>query len=247
MDMNNKRFRQYRIVKTPKPFLRVGYKCFYIKITGIEGKRRSINLGTADKKEARLRAKREVDLLNSQLNGSFAKIVTTLEMIEAYFQSKTNLADSTRLRNKQHISFFLTFMNTRHAQVKYFSHINQSHIEGFQEYRINETGHNGKKLSPKTVKESLGVLNNMFEWAMKRGYVHSNPVRKIEKIKVLYRDQHVFSDEEIILILDYCKNSKNLKHLYPSYLIFATTGLRSGELSNLVWDDIDFELFVLFY
>jgi len=233
--------RKRRIIKTPKPFKKPNHKCFYIKITNIEGKRQEINLGTSDKKEARIRANREVELLNGQLDGDFAKIVAIPEMVDAYFQSKKNLADSTQRRNKQHAVFFLTFMSTRHPEVRYFNQINQFHIEAFQEYRLNETLWRGNSLSPKTVKESIGVINNMFEWAMKRNYVHTNPVRKVEKVKVLNRDQHIFSDEELILILEYCKNSKLHRHLYASYLILATTGLRSGELANLVWDDIDFD------
>jgi len=239
--MEKTRFRQYRIIRTPKPFLRIGCKSFYIKLTDIDGKRREINLGTADKKEARIRAKREIDLLNSQLDGSFAKVVTVPEIIENYFQSKNNWAESTRQRNKQHMSYFIRFMSIRHQEVRYFNHINQFHIEEFQEYRFNETSRSGKRLSPKTIRESVGLLNNMFEWALKRNYVHTNPVRKVERVRVINKEQHVFSDEELILILEYCKENKQYRHLYAPYLILATTGLRSGELANLVWDDIEFE------
>jgi len=230
-----------RIIKTPKPYKKLEHKCFYIRVTSIDGKRKEVNLGTADKKEARLRAKRKVDLLNSQLDGSFAKVIAVPRMVEAYFQSKKNWTESTRERNRQHAFYFVTFMGTRHPEVKYFNHINQMHIEAFQEYRFNETSRSGKRLSPKTIRESVGLLSNMFEWALKRNYVHANPVRKIDRVKVIDKDQHVFSDEELIAILGYCKNSKMHKHLYAPYLTLITTGLRSGELVNLVWGDIDFD------
>jgi len=239
--MEKTRFRQYRTIRTPKPFRRAGCMSWYIKLTRVDGGRKQINLGTADKKEAMLRAKREIDLLNSQLDGSFAKVVTVSEIIDAYFQSKNNWAESTRQRNEQHMIYFVRFMSTRHQEVRYFNHINQSHIEEFQEYRFNETSRSGKRLSPKTVRESVGLLNNMFEWALKRNYVHTNPVRKVERVRVINKEQHIFSDEELILILDYCKSRKQYKYLYAPYLVLATTGLRSGELSNLVWDDIEFE------
>lgn len=239
--MQKNPFRQYRIIKTPKPFRRTGCKSFYVKLTGIDGKRREVNLGTADKKEARIRAKREVDLLNSQLDGSFAKVVDIFAMLEAYFQSKTNLAESTRKRNKQHANFFLAFMCTRHADVKYFNQITQGHIEAFQDYRLNETGRDKKKVATKTVRESLYVLNNIFEWAMKRNYVHRNPVKQVDKIKVLTKDQHVFSQEQVIALLNHCKNDGRHRFLYAPYLVLAMTGLRSGELTNLTWDDLDFD------
>ena len=153
--------RRRRIIKTPKPFKKLNYKCYYIKITGIDGKRKDINLCTADKKEARLRAKREIELLNSQLDGSFAKVVAIREMVNLYVQSKTNWAETTSRRNIQHLTFFLTFMNTHYSQIRYFNHINQSHIEEFQTQRLNGKLRSGKSISPKTVRESVGVINNM--------------------------------------------------------------------------------------
>jgi len=239
--MKKNHFRKNRIIKTLKPYRRPDCKCYYIRLIGIDGKRSEINLGTADKKEARLRAKREIDKLNSQLDGSFAKIVTVPELIEGYFRSRNNLAETTLTRNKEHVHFFLVFMRTRHPEIKYFSQIHQGHIEGFQNYRLSGTGYGKRKISNKTVKESVYVLNNIFEWALGHNYVHCNPVKRIDKIKVIDKEQHRFSDEEIILILEFCKNSERHKHLYAAYFTLATTGLRSGELSNLMWEDLDFE------
>jgi len=233
--------RKRHIVKTPKPYQRPGCKSYCIKVTGLEGKRCEINLRTSDKKEAKLRAKRESDLLNSQLDGNVVGILTISEMVDRFFQSKNNITESTRKRNKQHMQFFKRFMSLKYPGVRYFNDINEGHIAEFQIYRLEETGKNGKKIAPKTVKESVYVLNNIFEWALRQDYVHINPVCKVEKIKVPYIDQHSFSDEEVILILGFCKTSKRHKHLYAPYLVFATTGLRSGEVANLVWDDIDFE------
>ena len=133
-------------------------------------------------------------------------------------------------------------MSTRHQEVKYFRHINYVHIEEFQEYRFNETSRSGKRLSPKTVKESMGLLNNMFEWAIrKRNYVHVNPLRQVDRVPVVLKDQHVFTEEEVILILEHCKCNKRYGNLYAPYLTFATTGLRNGELAKLLWEDIDFD------
>ena len=62
--MEKRHFRKNRAIKTPKPYRRPDCKCYYIRLIGIDGKRSEINLGTADKKEARLRAKQEIDKLN---------------------------------------------------------------------------------------------------------------------------------------------------------------------------------------
>lgn len=231
--------RQKQLVKTLKPFLKPRCKVYFVRITTIEGKRRLINLGTSDKKEARIRAKREIDLLNSQLDGSFSRIVALNEIIDSYFISKVNLAPSSLIRNKQHVEFFKKFMRISYPQVRYFNQINQIHIGEFQTFRLENKG-NGKRLSPKTVKESLFVLNNMFEWALRQNYVHTNPVKKIEKVCVPVKDQHVFTETEVLLILNYCQSSPDHEFLYAPFLALAITGMRSGELSNLIWGDIDF-------
>jgi len=233
--------RKRHIVKIPKPYRKPGCKCYCIKMTELDGKRREINLGTSDKKEARLRARRESELLNSRLDGSGDGILTIPEMIVRFFQSKNNLAPSTLKRNQEHTVFFMIFMQTKHPEVKYFNQINEGHVDEFQTYRLNETGRNGKEVAPKTVRESIYVLNNIFEWAYRKNYVLGNPVKKIEKIKAYKKEQHRFKDEELIRILSFCKESKKHNYLYAPYLIFATTGFRSGELANLVWDDIDFK------
>jgi len=146
-----------------------------MRATDLNGKRKEINLGTSDKKEARLRAKKEIDLLNSQLDGSFAKVMAIPEMVEEYYRAKTNLMPSTRERNKQHTRYFLLFMRTYHPEVKYFNQIHQGHIEEFQEYRSNQISPRKKKASPKTVKESVGIINNMFEWGPSEAKSESRP------------------------------------------------------------------------
>jgi len=231
--------RSRRFIKTPKPFLKPKCRTYFAKVTDIDGQRRQINLGTADKKEARIRAKKEADFINSQLDGTFAKVMPLVEMIGVYFESKVNLAASSIKRNKEHAHFFVCFMRTHYPQIKYFNQVNQVHIAEFQIYRL-ENIVRGKKVSAKTVKESMYVINNLFEWAIKRNYVHANPVRKVELVKSSTKDQHVFSQNEIIQILNHCKVTNGRQYLYAPYLTLATTGLRSGELSNLVWNDIDF-------
>jgi integrase/recombinase XerD len=232
--------RQRQIIKTPKPYLKPKCKTYFIKITSIDGSRRQINLCTSDKKEARIRARREVDLINKQMDGTFSKVVTLDEMIASYFTSKVNLAPSTMIRNKQHMEFFKKFMQMQYSNVKYFNQINHLHIGEFQTYRLESTG-NGKMLSPKTVKESLFVLNNMFEWALRSNYIHTNPVKKIVKLKCPRIAQHYFEETEVLLILHFCQSNSKYNYLYAPFLTLATCGFRSGELTNLLWSDIDFE------
>lgn len=232
--------RSRRIIKTPRPYLNPRCKCYYIKITGIDGKRKQVNLLTSDKKEARVRAKREVEILNAQLDGTLGKILSMKELVENYFKDKVNLASSTRRRSLNHINFFFQFMLPSYPQIRYFNQINSIHVANFQTHRKECKKQNGKSVSNKTVKESMYVISSIFEWALKKNYVRDNPVRKIDIIKSIRTNQHVFKDQEVIDILTYCKNSKKHEYLYAPFLVLATTGVRRGELSHLTWDDIDF-------
>lgn len=231
--------RQKRQIKTPRPFRPKGCKVYYIRITGIDGQRKYINLSTSNKKEARIRANREIELINSQLDGHFTKVVDLIKLVDMYFDSKINLAPSTKKRNRQHIKFFLEFIKLKYPQVNYLQEITQIHISEFQIYRLNSSKQNGERISGKTARESMGVLNNLFVWAVNQGFVKENLVKRVEKIRLEYKEQRVFDEEEITNILNYCKKSK--PYVYLVFLTLSLTGMRSGELTHLLWDDIDFE------
>jgi integrase len=103
-------------------------------------------------------------------------------------------------------------------------------IEGYQEKRV-------QGVCPATVNRELALLKHMFNlaerWSLHRG---SNPVRLVKFLREDNLKFQTLSEEEERALLAQC----------PPYLqdmiVFAiNTGLRSGEIFNLKWEDIDLE------
>ncbi len=93
-----------------------------------------------------------------------------------------------------------------------------------------------KGMSPRTVKEERRLLNNFFIWAMEMHFCSENPMVKSVAPKSIKKKPRYFSFKELALIFSLAKE--------PYRTIFRflfLTGLRIGELSNLIWTDWDSE------
>lgn len=89
--------------------------------------------------------------------------------------------------------------------------------------------------SGKTVNNYRVVFNTILDDAKKDGFIEKNPFEDIEKEKIRKPDVNPFSLEEIKVILD---NSTGWEKEFIQISFF--TGMRTGELLGLKWEDINF-------
>jgi integrase len=96
-----------------------------------------------------------------------------------------------------------------------------------------------KGLSAKTIAGALVPLGRVLSLALRRGYIHDNPLRRLEaseRPRVHRREQRVLTHEEIAKLLAAC---------LPAYRPLVATALYSGmrlaELLGLVWADVELE------
>lgn len=94
-------------------------------------------------------------------------------------------------------------------------------------------------LSPKTIAGALVPLGRVFSLALRRGYINSNPLQRLEtseRPRVHRREQRVLTHEEMRKLLAAC---------LPSYRPLVTTalytGMRLSELLGLTWAEVDFD------
>ena len=80
-------------------------------------------------------------------------------------------------------------------------------------------------------------LNAVFSWMKKENFIENNPVERIAPIKIKKDIKKSFSEEELEIIKDFCKNHpRNLALVNFLY----STGCRVSEVSSVNIKDINF-------
>lgn len=94
-------------------------------------------------------------------------------------------------------------------------------------------------LSPKTIASALVPLGRVLSLALRRGYVNSNPLQRLEtseRPRIQRREQRVLTHEQIGALLSAC-----LPSYRPLVATALYTGMRLSELTGLIWEEVDFE------
>ena len=94
-----------------------------------------------------------------------------------------------------------------------------------------------RQVSKMTIDNNRRIFSTFFSWLENEDLILKSPMRKIHKVKQDITVQKVFTDENMVILRDKCKDvrSKALVDLLES------TGIRVGELVKLNKSDIDFE------
>jgi integrase len=111
-----------------------------------------------------------------------------------------------------------------------------AHLTGF--YRSLLTGGrlDGRGgLSAKSVKNIHGALHPALKDAVRWGYVARNVADAADPPKVVTPEMQVWSPAQLRTFLTYVRDDR----LYAAWMLFATTGMRRGEVAGLRWVDVD--------
>ena len=98
------------------------------------------------------------------------------------------------------------------------------------------------RVSVRTINYELRCLFTFFRWAIKQNHLFANPVTNIEKFRVPKRSLPRFmTSEEIRKFFAACREDE--RRLFSTILL---TGMRKGEIEHLTWNDLNFDLGVVF-
>ena len=94
-----------------------------------------------------------------------------------------------------------------------------------------------------TIYQCLIALYNMFQAAFENSIISSNPVTKTVRLpKPIEKKTRVLTINEQKKFMETAYNTA----YYPQYLFVLNTGVRTGEMIGLKWEDIDFERGIIF-
>jgi len=93
----------------------------------------------------------------------------------------------------------------------------------------------GKPLSDRSVAKLLTLAGSVFRYAMARELMDGNPAAVVKKPRAAKRVPYVLDKAEIARL----RTALDVPHERLLVELAITTGLRSGELRALVWDQVD--------
>ena len=96
-------------------------------------------------------------------------------------------------------------------------------------------GQAGAGLSPKTIANIHGVIHKALGDAVKLGKVGRNVADAVEKPSAAKPAHDIWTPEQLRAFLNDVREDR----LYAMWLLFATTGMRRGEVAGLAWNDVD--------
>ncbi len=98
-------------------------------------------------------------------------------------------------------------------------------------------GRDRRGLAAKTVVNIHGILHKALKDAVKQGLVVRNAADAVDAPRASRPKTDVWEVEQLRAFLQHVERER----LYAGWLLFATTGMRRGEVAGLAWPDIDLE------
>ena len=222
-----------RVLKNGE-YERANHKYEYRWTDGLK-KRHSIYADTLPE----LREK-EQHLLRDQYNGLKieANTLTINDLFEKWKLLKKGLKPNTFENYKYLYEMFVRDMIGSLP----LNNLKKSDIRGFY-----NTLHDVRGLKVNTIDNVHTVLHQVLEIGVEDEYLHNNPSNNaISELKRAYayekETKKSLTVEEQDLLLNYLKKpGSKYNHWYPLLVTMIYTGMRSGEVAGLRWQDVDFE------
>ncbi len=130
------------------------------------------------------------------------------------------------------ISFYQTTLHKMFTSVTkpYYSVTTEDIRLYLSQYQENNN------VSKSTIDNMRRIISSFFTWLENEDYIIKSPARRIRKVKTPKLVKETFSEENIELMRQNCKNLRDLTIIDMLY----STGIRVGELVKLDIADIDF-------
>lgn len=197
----------------------------------IDGVRQQHSTGTANRRQAEgIEQKLKVEANARRHNLVQADLKMTFSELAARFVA----SGSARPHHLYHLKILLPYFGDIPVM-----RITKPMTEEFRKDRKSEK--EGTELKDATVNRDLSVLRHILYWAVDERLLLSNPIARLKLARERRTKRQVLSVEEEIKLL-----SAASPHLRSMITAAVDTGMRRGEITGQMWEDIDFSRRLLF-
>lgn len=191
------------------------------------GTRRQITLATTSMKEAReIAHKVEHDLMMADKEPGTGRAPKLKDFITEYVA----FAAATKSRNTAKADRLALNAFAESVGVGNVADIKAEHIEQFKLSRL-------AAVSPTSTNIALRHLRGALSYAVRKGYLKSNPAAKVALVRVPLNSQPRFlTEEEIAALRSACEKDIELLRFVNFALM---TGMRRAEIVNTLWSDVE--------
>jgi site-specific recombinase XerD len=238
--------RFYSEVKKPQ-----GAGTWYVFYYDIRGKKIRLRVGASKRVagltkgdiESRLE-KQRVGLLDPDKELHHIAISSFREQLSDFLKTE-NKAPKTVTRYCGVFKAFCQFVEEEEPHLKSLDQIDAALIERYKDFRrrgpIAPNGHPNtvqrSGVAVRTLNNELTYLHSIFNLSQRRGFISENPLKNVPKVTGQTRKRYKpLTKKQIDLLIKHAEYG-----FRPILLTFLMTGMRTGELLNLEWEDIDFE------
>ena len=189
----------------------------------------------------------QLKMLNHLSNEQLILLRNTLQ--EVFSNVEVSISDAPQKADKTPVEAFISAKRIEGCSEKTLKYY-QSTIDALlttlgksaqqlttEDLRDYLTNYQRKRQSSKvTIDNIRRILSSFFSWLEDEDYIIKSPVRRIHKVKTAKVVKDTYTDEELELMRDNCRSVRDLAMID----LFASSGMRVGELVALNREDINF-------
>ena len=99
-----------------------------------------------------------------------------------------------------------------------------------------------EKVTQRTINYELQCIHTFFRWAIRQNYLFCNPMSPVELFRLPRKTLPKFvTASDLMSFFGACNPEE--RRIFSTMLL---TGMRKGELKNLTWSDVNFQLGIIF-
>jgi len=195
----------------------------------LNGIRRQHSTGTSNRRQAEAI---EAKLKKEENDRRFQIVQADPDMRFKELAARFIASGSVRPHHLYHLKFLLPFF----AEMPVLR-VTKGLADDFRRYR--RAGN--RNIKDATVNRDLSVLRHVLYWGVDQQLLVANPLARMKMARERRTRRQILSVAEEQLLLGSAKD-----HLYGMVVMALDTGMRRGEITNQLWEDIDFAQKVLF-